>query len=85
MMLTQSFYSYLNHIDVIAYPNGFIPVKVDQGLGRLDQLKYDTHTRAVECIRRISLQPEHFVLLKALIYCQPCKYYYERFILYLPG
>lgn len=34
MVLTQSFYSYLQHLDVICYPNGFVPVKMDELFGR---------------------------------------------------
>ena len=73
MLLTQGFYSYLQHSDVIAFPNGFIPVKLDQKFGRNNQLKQEAHTRSVECLRRVALEPEHFVLLKAIIYCHPGK------------
>jgi hypothetical protein len=34
MVLTQSFYSYLQHLDVIIYPNGVVPVKMDEIFGR---------------------------------------------------
>ncbi|KAE9550712.1 hypothetical protein FO519_006078 [Halicephalobus sp. NKZ332] len=71
MLLTQGFYSYQQHLDVIIFPNGIIPIKVDQELGRGNQLKYETHRRTVECLSRVALEPEHFVLLKAIIYCHP--------------
>ena len=73
MLLTQGFYSYLQHLDVIIYPNGLIPIKLDQELGRDNQLKQETHRRTVECLHRVALEPEHFVLLKAIIYCHPGK------------
>lgn len=71
MLLTQSFYSYQMHSDVIILPHGIIPTKLDQQLGRNNPIKAETHSRTVECIKRVALNPEQFVLLKAIIYCHP--------------
>uniref|UniRef100_A0AC34F5B2 Uncharacterized protein n=2 Tax=Panagrolaimus sp. ES5 TaxID=591445 RepID=A0AC34F5B2_9BILA len=72
MVLTQSFYSYLQHLDVIIYPNGVVPVKMDEIFGRAPmQVKIETHTRSVQTLSRTSITPEQFVLLKAIIYCHP--------------
>uniref|UniRef100_A0AC34QTB6 Uncharacterized protein n=1 Tax=Panagrolaimus sp. JU765 TaxID=591449 RepID=A0AC34QTB6_9BILA len=71
MLLTQSFYSYQMHSDVIILPHGIIPTKLDQQLGRNNPIKWETHCRTVECVKRVALNPEQFVLLKAIIYCHP--------------
>ena len=66
---TQSYYSNLVHSDTIVAPDGFRPI-VYAGSGRTP-LHEDVFCRVIEPLKRINLTSEEYVLLKAIMLCNP--------------
>ena len=68
-VLTQSYYSNLMHSDTVVAPDGSMPIKY-VGNART-HLHEEVFCRVIEPFRRINLTPEEYVLLKAIILCNP--------------
>uniref|UniRef100_A0A914P8F1 NR LBD domain-containing protein n=1 Tax=Panagrolaimus davidi TaxID=227884 RepID=A0A914P8F1_9BILA len=67
-ILTQCYYSYTNHSDVIMLPDGLTPIRFSLNSGNLG---YDVYCRPIEPLKRINITKEEYVLLKTLVFCYP--------------
>lgn len=69
-ILTQCYYSYAKHSDVIILPDGLTPIKFSLNGGNLGR---DVYCRPIEPLKRINITKEEYVLLKTLVFCYPGK------------
>uniref|UniRef100_A0A7E4WCA0 Nuclear receptor n=1 Tax=Panagrellus redivivus TaxID=6233 RepID=A0A7E4WCA0_PANRE len=71
-ILTKSYYSYVRNSDAVIYPDGFMPVwlaKLDHE--ELNKLENEVFIRIIQPVKRINLTKEEYVLIKAIIFCNP--------------
>uniref|UniRef100_A0A7E5A206 NR LBD domain-containing protein n=2 Tax=Panagrellus redivivus TaxID=6233 RepID=A0A7E5A206_PANRE len=71
-ILTKSYYSHEKKCDTIVYPDGFMPVWLfTYHTKKLSKLASEVFIRTLQPIQRIDLAKEEYVLLKAIIFCNP--------------
>ncbi|KAE9548135.1 hypothetical protein FO519_008651 [Halicephalobus sp. NKZ332] len=72
-ILTQSYYSLLEHKETIIMPDGIMPIIIPKitGLPGPTNLHYEVFCRVLEPLKRIDLTQEEYVLLKVIILCSP--------------
>uniref|UniRef100_A0A7E4WBQ7 Nuclear receptor domain-containing protein n=1 Tax=Panagrellus redivivus TaxID=6233 RepID=A0A7E4WBQ7_PANRE len=69
-LLTQGYYSHEKHSDVVVFPDGFQLLWLAKS-SELNKLETEIFVRIVQPIKRIDLTKEEYVLLKAIIFCNP--------------
>uniref|UniRef100_A0A7E4VP79 Nuclear receptor n=1 Tax=Panagrellus redivivus TaxID=6233 RepID=A0A7E4VP79_PANRE len=71
-ILTKSYYSYERKSDAVVYPDGFMPLWLAKlRSNELNKLENDVFVRIIQPVKRIGLTKEEYVLLKAIIFCNP--------------
>uniref|UniRef100_A0A7E4WC95 Nuclear receptor n=1 Tax=Panagrellus redivivus TaxID=6233 RepID=A0A7E4WC95_PANRE len=71
-ILTKSYYSHEKKSDSVVYPDGFTPVWLFRHTkNELSKLENEVFIRCIQPITRIGLTKEEYVLIKAIIFCNP--------------
>uniref|UniRef100_A0A7E4VT37 Nuclear receptor n=1 Tax=Panagrellus redivivus TaxID=6233 RepID=A0A7E4VT37_PANRE len=71
-LFTRSYYSYEKRSDVIIYPDGTMPISLPLNTPRsITKLENDVMLRSTQPVKRIDLTREEYVLLKAMLFCNP--------------
>uniref|UniRef100_A0A7E4ZYA2 NR LBD domain-containing protein n=1 Tax=Panagrellus redivivus TaxID=6233 RepID=A0A7E4ZYA2_PANRE len=71
-LLTQSYYSHENCCEIITYPDGFTPLwLVQKQQKEITKLETEVFIRCIQPVKRIDLTKEEYVLIKAIIFCNP--------------
>uniref|UniRef100_A0A7E4WBP1 Nuclear receptor domain-containing protein n=1 Tax=Panagrellus redivivus TaxID=6233 RepID=A0A7E4WBP1_PANRE len=77
-VLMQSFYSYYSHSDMILLPDGFTPLTAFHRK-EFTKLDVDVFAQPIVPLKRINMTKEEYVMLKAIIFCNPnCKNLSEK-------
>uniref|UniRef100_A0A7E4ZRW2 Nuclear receptor n=1 Tax=Panagrellus redivivus TaxID=6233 RepID=A0A7E4ZRW2_PANRE len=71
-MLTKAYYSYERKSDAVIYPDGFVGLWLAMhDHNELNSIENDVYVRSIHPIRRINMTKEEYVLVKAIMLCNP--------------